>query len=478
LGSSPFKLGVIKLSAYLKPVLVLLVSIFILAVISFLTEKEFVDFVENGFYNPSVVKTYVRENTKDAEIAQDFIFELQNKFARTLDEPAIRRSFLYNQRDEDIYERSMIYGTLLESTVGLQSVKFVDSNGLRIHYSTLSGDIISRDSYSTIYRNYTDDPAALPYGTVSVHANGSAKFTMDERNDRIIFSFPFIDSMDVGRGTAFFSVSVGALAERLVAAGRIKISDDVSVIRTPPGILLGSPYSSKINIFNNVSRIWSNGIQGRTVLDADDSGVIFSLITFKTDNGLFFGRLVNDTLFSVSGSMKIVLYLSMFLTFYLVLFFLINLRPHALTVVRTRLERLRENLFEQLYVNKSSQERVKWVLELEQRREEIRLELKNNLKMNSRTEKEIDGIIDKSWDDLLAVMKAGSLVSPPPAEATVVKPSASKTKKIEKVEELEELEKIEEAEEPDEDIPELEIVSPFSSMFSSLDTEKKDEAAD
>jgi hypothetical protein len=425
-----------KLPAYSKPILLLLVSILILAVISFLTEKGFTGFIETRLYNPSVVKSYIRENAKDAEIAQSFMSELQNKFALTLNEPEIRKSFLYSQSDEDIYERSRIYGTLLESTAGLQSVRFVGSNGLRIHYSTLQDDIISQDSYSTAYRNYKEDPAALAYGAVSVPADGAAKYTMDERNDRIIFSFPFIDSMDAYRGTALFSVSVRALAERLIAEGRIKISDDVSVVRTPPGILLGSPGSSKTHIHSAVSAVWSNGVQDRTVIDSEDSGVRFSLISYKTSGGLFFGRLVNDALFSVSGSMKIILYLSMFLTFYLILFFLINLRPHAVTVVRTRLERLREILFEQLYINKSGQERVKWVLELEQRREEIHLEMKNNLKMDRRTEKDINGIIDKSWDDLLVVMKAGSLVSPA---------AVSKMKETEKIEELEELERIEEA---------------------------------
>ena len=116
------------MSNYLKPLVVLLISILIFAGIAFLVDRELLDFIQTRLYNPSIVKSYITENAKDAEMAQNYIFELQEKFGQTLKESAVRSSFLYNQSAEDIFERSKIFGLLMESTSGLQSVQFVDAN--------------------------------------------------------------------------------------------------------------------------------------------------------------------------------------------------------------------------------------------------------------------------------------------------------------------------------------------------------------
>ena len=492
-----------------------------------------IGFLRACFFNPSTVNSYVKENIINAEIAKNHILELQNRFAAPLTEQAVRNSFLYSQSAEDIYERSRIFGMLMETTSGLQSVQFVNSNGIRVHYSASERDIISQSAYSTVYRNYYETPFALPFDKVHVPDGNSARFTMDTHSDRIIFSYPFYDSMDVYRGSALFTVLIRAVAERLIAEGRLKVSDDILVIGEPPGILLGSPEVSRADIIRKVSGVWNEGIQGRVTLDTGDSGVSFSLISFRTDNGMFVGRLVNDLIFSIPDSMRIVLQLSIFLTFYLTVFFLMNIKANPEMLLKNRIKRLREILFEQLYVNNSSQERVKWILELEQRRTEILAELKQNLRFHSRQEKNINGIINKSWDELLAVIKSGcerallEKISVPqePEETEGLEEleeaeELEETEDIEEAEELEELEGIEETEaletetdvhagkedpvitqkrlmilaseiefshdypvkeedEPEEELPvELDIVSPFSSMFSSLGDKKTKENAD
>jgi len=439
---------------------------------------ELLDMVQTRFYNPSVVRSYANENTIDAELVQSHINELQNRFADTLKEQAVRSSFLYNQSADDIYERSRIFGILMESTGGLQSVQFVDTNGLRIHFSTSARDIINRSRDSTSYRNYNEDPMALPYETVNVPDGSAAKYIMDEISERIIFSYPFYDSMDVYRGTALFNIAVRALAERLIAEGRLKVSDDVSVIGEPPGIVLGSPETSRADIHEKVAEIWSKGLQERVVLDSGDSGVNYSLISFRTNNGVFFGRLVHDYLFSISEPMKLILNLCMFLTFYLTLFFMINLKPNPATVVRNRLKRLKDSLFEQLYVNKSSQDRAKWILELEQRRDEIRSELKYNLKLNNRLTKIIDGIIDKSWDELLAVIKVGSgSVIVQTRAAVTTEPSARQVDDVEELDEIEEVEEVEEVDEAEEieEVDEIEEVSGLDEIDEIEEVEEIDE---
>jgi hypothetical protein len=295
----------------------------------------------------------------------------------------------------------------VESVSGLQAVQFVDNNGVRIHYSTSTRDLVSQSANSATYRNYTDDSRALPYGDISAGADENPKYTMDDSHDRIIFSFPFFDSMNVYRGTALFTISVRALAERLIIGGSLKPTDDVSVIRTPRGVVFGSPNTSKSVILEQISSVWGGGLREYVTLDAEDADVKYALISTKTKGGLFFGRIINDSIFSISESMKFVLQLSMFLTLFLTLFFIINFKPHPVTLVQNRIKTLRSSLFEQLYIKKSGQDRVKWILELEQRRDEIRFELKTRIKTRRSLENKIDGIIDKAWDELLAVMKSG-----------------------------------------------------------------------
>ena len=474
------------MSTFLKPLAVLLISILIFGGIAFLADKDFLDFIQTRFYNPSIVKSYIAENAKDADLVQNFIFELQDKFAQTLNEPAVRSSFLYNQSAEDIFERSRIYGLLMETTSGLQSVQFVDANGIRMHFSTSTRDIITRTAASTSYRNYIEDPLALPYETISVLVNETPKITMDESGERIIFSYPFNDAMDVYHGTALFYVSSRAIAEKLVSEGRLKVNETVSVIESPPGVLFGLPDSFKAELQSNVSKVWNNGIKDRIAIDSEDSGIKFSLISLRADSGIFFGRLVNDDLFSISDSMKIILYSSMFFTFYLALYFIINFKPTPVIIVRNRIRRLRDTLFDQLYEDKSTEEKIKWLLELEQRRDEVKFELKYKLKLSAKTEKFIDGIIDKSWDEIIAIVRASSghaalalKLSSLDVKDIVQKAQEASSEAsvgdVEEIEEIGEVEEIEEVEELAEEVEEIEELADEAEEIEEIE-ELADEA--
>jgi len=114
------------LAAFLKTISALLISILLFAGFSWFLNFESDDFqsdwsdrlleyVQTRFYNPSVLNSFLKENATDAELVEDHILELQKNFGSTLSEEAVLRSFLYNQRPEDIFERSRIYGILLET---------------------------------------------------------------------------------------------------------------------------------------------------------------------------------------------------------------------------------------------------------------------------------------------------------------------------------------------------------------------------
>ena len=223
-----------------------------------------------------------------------------------------------------------------------------------------------------------------------------------------------------------------------------------------------------------------------------------------------------------------ILYISIFLTLFLLVFFLFNLKPNPVLLVRSRIKRLRENLFEHLYINKSALERAEWIFELEQRRDEIRSELKHKLKLTPGLEKKIDDIINKSWDELIYVLKSGGsersqMARPGGGSAQTEENDINELETLEAVEDTEEPEAVEisgneqkmrgllalaesklrkenkkgllalaslyegtqafvreevDTEKPDEEpgaVEEIDVVSPFSSMFASLKEDKSAE---
>ncbi|MDR2158979.1 MAG: hypothetical protein LBP23_02805, partial [Treponema sp.] len=347
-----------------------------------------------------------REIEEDTGAIQNFFAELESRFSEALREEAVRRSFLPNQSAEDIFERSRRFGVLMETLGGLQSIRFVDEGGLRIHFSTRPQDILNQDRLSVAYRNYDTIPDVLPFDQVAVQASGAVKYTLDGTGDRIVLSFPFYDSFEVYRGTALFSVSTRAVTERFISTGRIKVGDDISVVSEPPGIVIGVPRSAERAILSAVASVWQDHIVSLTSLNSTESGVTLALISSRTDQGILTGRLVNETLFAFPNTMKAILLTAFFLTIYLVVFLFFNIRQDTMTIVQDRLKNLQISLIEQYYDRKGDVDWNHWSQELEQRREDIRLEVKRGIKTRKgqRAEEDIDSLIDKSWDELLTVI--------------------------------------------------------------------------
>jgi hypothetical protein len=395
-----------------KAALSLLLSVLSFAGFAVLAFTGLFDYIETRFYNPSVTRALRRETDQDAEVIGAFLGELQDRFAASLRDEAVRRSFLPNQSAEDIFARSRLYGILMESQSGLQSVRFIDAGGSRIHYSTYAPDILRQDSRSAAYRNYgasggENPPAFLPYDRVAVPNQGNPKITPDRQGERLIFSHPFYDTMDVYRGTALFSLSVRAISERLVSARRIKIGEDISVIDEPPGLIFRLPRNGREILLQLIASIPDAYLRDITNLSPGDTDLKLSLIASKTGQDLFVGRLVDETLFLFPGAMKSILLASFFITVYLTIFLLFNLGQDPMTIVKNRIDTLRTTMIDEYCNRRETLDRSHWIRELEQRREEVRIEIKADIRPrpNKALEREIDAYIDTAWNELMAIIR-------------------------------------------------------------------------
>jgi hypothetical protein len=453
--------------------LTLLVSAVLLGAFTALVWGGLFDVVETRFYHPRILRGLNQKIEQEAQAIDTVLAELRDRFAATLEAGGVRRSFLPGQAREDIVERERLFGDLLSSVPGLRHVRFVDAGGLRLHFSTLAGDVLRRDGSSLAYRAYRDCPDVLPYANLESPEGGGPRLIFDGSGEQLIFSYPFTDSMEVYRGSALFTVSVHAVSERMIQEGRIRAGEDLSAVSSPSGFISGLPGAGNEGVKNLVASIWEEGVLSPGSLVRGD-GEALALLSKKSAAGIFVGCLVQESLFTLPVEMKFLLAACFFTTVFLIVFLIFNIRQDSVIVVQNRLKRLQSTLIRQYYETKGDMDWKYWGRELEQRREEVRREIKRGLPRAAKKpapQSKIDALFDRSWDELIAAtggrrpvefdkeklralvteVLRQTLASPSPGgEAPEGKPGAGASgetgaEELEELEGLEELEAVENA---------------------------------
>ncbi|TCW61486.1 hypothetical protein [Treponema sp. J25] len=370
------------------------------------------DTIEARFYNPRITQNIRDQVTLDAETTDQYITELEQRFERFLKEGALRRSFLTNQNREDILERERLSNALMETTAGLQSIRCIDSNGKRIHYSTLKEDILRQDAQSIAYKNYGENERDVPYEQIHRATGDSPLIRFDGTFDRILIAYPFFDDLEVYKGTILFTLSSRGLVEHLVQTGRLKIGEDVALIGNPGGLITLFPHNAEQNLSETVQSAWTQGILGPIPLISGTTATRFVLVSVKSPRGFFVGRIVPSQFFEFPWIFKGILLLSFYSTVFLITLIILNLRQDNLSLIYQRLKRLQLALLQEYLEKKQEIDWNRWLQELEQRRDEIRKELTRGLKKKKRKAPDIDALIDKSWDEILSALGAKKEQSP------------------------------------------------------------------
>jgi len=368
--------------------------------------------IEARFYNPRITQNIRDQVTLDAETTDQYITELEQRFERFLTEGALRRSFLTNQNREDILERERLSNALMETTAGLQSIRCIDSNGKRIHYSTLKEDILRQDAQSIAYKNYGENERDVPYGHIQRAPEDPPLFRFDGAFDRILIAYPFFDDLEVYKGTILFTLSSRGLVEHLVQTGRLKIGEDVALIGSPAGIITLFPHNAEPNLSESVQTAWTQGVLGPIPLVSGTTATRFVLVSVKSPRGFFVGRIVPSQFFEFPWIFKGILLLSFYSTVFLITLMVLNLRQDNLSLIYQRLKRLQLALLQEYLEKKQEIDWNRWLQELEQRRDEIRKELTRGLKKKKGKAPDIDALIDKSWDEILSALGAKKEQSP------------------------------------------------------------------
>jgi hypothetical protein len=393
------------MSAFRKAALCLLITGVLAAAFSALSWLRLFDFVEIAFYAPAISRDAADKLNVSTRLLDKTFENLNNRFSEALQHDAVRRSVSLNQNELDIFERSRIFGELQSAIPALQWVRLIDASGSRsrIHFSTESADYVIRSDNTAAYRAWTEVPHYTPITTRMLNDTGGIVF--DELYGRMIFYMPFYDTRNVKRGAALFAVTSGIIDQTLRAGELLKISEPVSIVSNPNGILIGLRTEADGAPRQTITDIWNSGVLARAVVRSSTNHS-FMLFSKKTAQDIFIGFLVDEQLFTVPYFLKILMLICFAVTVFTISFFIMNIKQDAVVIIQNRMKNLQVSLYREYCEHKIDMDWLEWKRELARRREDVREELRRgfSVKKSREVDEYINSFFDKCWDELIAVI--------------------------------------------------------------------------
>ena len=523
--------------------------------------------IDARFYEPGKISQIQKHLDTVSENFNEYIETLESRFGKNensfLKQTCVQ-SYIENQpSDEVIRERSKLSGDLFSQTPGLLGMRLIDKNGSSVHFSTFSSDVLNRTSEIVSFKNYTDaitltGEKEIPFEKISspdsYGTNGVVcKTVFDGRDNRIILSFPYYDSYKAYRGTFVFYVNANDFNRVLLSKKIITFGDTGSLVsglnfeeekketEYKSGFVFGIPAVGKKIFEQEILSRWEKGLFAPEKIVYKSSEDSFAIQEYdaaienkksdnnywvlvsstKTDFG-YIGGIYPDEMFAMPDAVKILLLICIFVTLFLVVFLAVNLKQDDMVVIRERIRRLQLGIVSE-YLKKK--ENVDWQVvsgKIAERRQDVTLEIIRSLGRKAKKhDKEVNELINRSWDELLAAMSVqvrkennengltnaaeiksmleellssgnikvqtvGSAVNVMPV---TVKPSKSvpvteqvqELDKVEKAEAVEELEEVEDVEAVDEleEVEEAEVVKKLETAdLTSMETVDIDEFHD
>ncbi len=359
--------------------------------------------IETRFFDERVKRSVDSSVQAMSETAGAYHALNAGRFSGILGNDYVRRSFLPNQSAQDAFDRTRTFGLLAEETPGLLGVRFVDLDGKRIHFSTFPGDTVRSESLRIVYRNY-GEAGDEPYADIESPEGSKGIVSALPGRRAFAYRFPFMDGFGVYRGSAVFYVAFSGFLERLIQDGRIALGDDVVAVGSQ-GVLAGAPAWGGDELVSRVASIWASGPNAEpVVVGSSEASGSFLLFTARGEAGLV-GRLVPSSWFVMPESFRWLLLTAFFITVYLALFLVLNLRQDRFAALASRIKRFQIELLEEYLERKGDMDVERWKGELEARRGETRERIRKSAgSLARKRSSDVDALIDKSWDEIIAVM--------------------------------------------------------------------------
>ena len=410
-----------------------LFSIGLFGAFVFVTKTDFIPEIEKRFYTQSKVQQKEDELdnvTKGIDsYIQNILNDLENKETGYLKSSAVSSYLSQNPAESDTIERRNITEKLFYEHPALKGIRFVDKNGVNLHFSTYDRtDVAKHVGIKKYYKNYSD--IVEEYKEIDVKnifsekKQPEKKLYFDEAKNRFIFALPVKWLEDVYAGCFLFYFDVNTLSDMFTSNGIISFSDHLKIISDEKyngGFVLGLPSENTQVFVDAVKSSWKgkrqNSITDNSLITnnqiekivTQNDGTNWVMMNSKNIKDYKLSLIVPNSFFELSNEFIYLIYLSIFISLFLVIFLIFSLKKDSVYVLKRKIRKIQFGIIKEYLDNK---EKIEWknvAVQLKARNEEITKEIKKSLGRKSKYKSsEIEDILQKSWTEVIDVISSYS----------------------------------------------------------------------
>ncbi len=378
----------------------LLIAIIGFSAFSFFAFSGLFDVIEASFYSPRVLAHY----RTDLENAQRELAEFRDhsleRFSAIVEQEEIRTLYQPNQTRGDIEARAGIFRRIEDDRSGFVAAIFLNRDGTQIHFSTREDDYTESDGIRT-YQPLEAIEDGERWSDLALTEPDELDMVLDSETSSFVFRLPVMDENGIWRGTGLFIFSPRSYANRLIRAG-ITDSDRAIELVSTDGIVLNVPREGREELREAIADTWEEAAGEALIRLSGDRELVIPVVE-RSD--LRIGYVVPSNELTLSNELQAIVLAGTFLTLFLIVFLLLNIRQDTTVVLSERIKRFQLGLLRE-YLERG--EELDWGSrrdELLRRKPEMTRRLKQGIgRVRAEDREKIDHLVDKSWDEIVDVL--------------------------------------------------------------------------
>ncbi|TVQ24928.1 MAG: hypothetical protein EA383_09635 [Spirochaetaceae bacterium] len=385
----------------LKFSLSLLIAVILFSVFAFLAFSGLFEILETTFYSPRVLAQYTYTLEETARNIESFQREQLTRLEAIVSNESMRTVYRANQSQADIQAREGLVSRLRAEQSGFEYLLFLDNEGTRLHFSSRSDDFTGTGAQRT-YRPLEELDEQETLIDLVLDGDSTSEYVLLPDKNLFVYRIPAFGTEGIQRGFGLFFYNPRSLSTRLISAGMMRTGTSVQILRDDL-LLVGVPAGDAERIVPQLDEIIDSETDRVLRLRTTDDVDVLAPSVRVGD--MRFVTLASAQEFEIGFPLQVIILSGVFLTVFLVVFLILNLKQDSTVVLSERIKRLQISLLKEYVENRDEINFERWESDLRARKPEVVKRIRKGVGRVRKAEKEeFDRLADKGWDEIVDLL--------------------------------------------------------------------------